>query len=97
MTEEVITSLGFSRRNFQWTKTPTIKNRDAIVALVVRMMLNDIYPADQLLDFQLRARDQDLQPTIAAQPLVEPDYENHEMNTEEHPILDEPPISKGVL
>lgn len=44
---EAITSMGFSRKNGQWTKTATIKNWDTLVAPKNHKMLNYVNPADQ--------------------------------------------------
>lgn len=54
--QEAMMSIDFSRKNKEWIKVSTFKNRDTRVAPKDDCMLNDIYPPNQLLDFRLGAR-----------------------------------------
>lgn len=64
-------------------KTSSVKNRDTLVAFEDDRMLNDIYPADQLPNFWLGTIAQVLQPP------VEPDFEEHEINTDQPPTRED--------
>lgn len=83
LAEEIITSLGFCKRNGKWVKTSSVKNIDSLVAFEDDRMLNDIYPADQLPNFWLCTIAQVLQPS------AEPDFEEHEINTDQPPARED--------
>ena len=52
---EAMTGIDFSRKNGKWIKTKNSKNRDTLIAPEDNRMLNDVYPPNQLPDFQLGA------------------------------------------
>ena len=54
--EEAITASEFHRRNVEWVKTTSIKNRDLLVAPEDDKTFDNVYSTNQLLDFRLRPR-----------------------------------------
>lgn len=62
------------------------KNQDTLVATEDDRVVNNIYSADQLLNFLLRARPQVPQRTAAAQGLELKEHDEHDMDTNEPPI-----------
>lgn len=81
---ETISTIGFHKRNEEWVKTTSIKNQDTLVAPEDDRVLNDVYSANQLLDFWLGARAQDPKLHVATQPPIEPDFRDHKINIGEH-------------
>lgn len=53
---EAIIRIVFYRKNGEWAKITLSENQNTLVASRDDRVLNDVYPADQLPDFKLRAR-----------------------------------------
>ena len=79
---EAMSSIGFSRKNDQWIKTKSSKNRDTLNAPDDDRMLNDVYPTDQLLDFRLGAHPPFSHRRSFPQPLADSNTEEREMDTD---------------
>lgn len=67
------------------------KNQDTLVAVEDDCVVNNIYNADQLLNFLLRARPQMARRTAVAQGLELEEHDEHDMDTNE-PIFSNKPI-----
>lgn len=95
---KAIIVLGFDRCNEKWVKNSYAKSHDTLVAVEDDQMLNDIYTADQLLNFYLGARAQAVAHPIKAKTSA---AQNVDMDvppsTKELSASDAPPISEGSI
>lgn len=92
-----ITTIGFHKRNREWVKTTLSKNQDIFIAQEDDRVLNNVYLADQLLDFRVEARPQVLRAAASAQTEEPEEYKGHDMDINQHPTLEAPLVFKRVL
>lgn len=78
-------------------KIVSAKNQDNSVVSNDDMMLDDVYPVDQLLDFRLRAMIQTLAHATGAKTLAARTYEDLDMDTDKLLVLEEPPVYEGLM